>query len=151
MVIFVKILKRFIYAVNLGKRMENQTSISNPIIKEIVEKIRKNKEVLAILLFGSYLRTPKYARDIDICVILEKDLPAKDMSKKRLKYLSHAPGKLDIQIFQLLPLYVRSKILKESKILYSKDTKKIYEKAYETIKDYNLFEKHYLDYIQAAA
>ncbi len=39
MVIFVKILKRFIYAVNLGKRMENQTSISNPIIKEIVENI----------------------------------------------------------------------------------------------------------------
>jgi len=120
-------------------------------LKIVVNKIKKDKDVLAVMLYGSYLRNKKYARDIDICVILSKKMQTKEMSRKRMKYLSQANDKIDIQIFQLLPLYIRIRILKEGKILFSRNRKKVYEKAYEAIKEYNLFEKYYLDYIEAAA
>jgi len=120
-------------------------------IKEIIDRIKKDKEVIAIILFGSYSRKKDYARDIDLCVMLDKKYSEYFMSKKRLSYLSGIPDKFDIQIFQLLPLYIRIKILKEGKILHSKNTKKIYNLAYETIKDYELFKPHYEDYIKAAA
>lgn len=118
-------------------------------IKKIVNKIKKNKEVLAVMLFGGYARkkiTP--LSDIDLCVMLDKKYKTNDMVKKRLNYLAYAPDKFDIHVFQLLPLYVRIKVLKESKILYSKDTRRIYDFAYQTIKEYDRFKPRYEDYIK---
>jgi uncharacterized protein len=120
-------------------------------ITAAVDRIRKDKKVLAVLLFGSYARKQNYARDIDLCVMLDGSYSDFDMSRKRLDYLKYAKDKFDIQIFQLLPLNIRVKILKEGKLLYSKDEKRIYDVAYSTIKDYNLFEPHYKDYIEVAA
>lgn len=120
-----------------------------PKIKKIVDKIKRNKEVMAIMLFGSYARkriTP--LSDIDLCIMLDKKYKINDMVKKRLNYLTYAPDKFDIQVFQLLPLYVRIKVLKEGKILYSKDTRKIYDFAYQTIKEYERFKPRYEDYIK---
>ena len=118
-------------------------------IKRIVGRIKKNKEVMAVILFGSYVRSREYARDVDICVVLDKKYANYEMSKKRLEYLNFAPDKFDIQIFQLLPLNIRVKVLKEGKILYSKNLKKLYDISYQTIKDYFLFEPRYKDYIKA--
>ncbi len=118
-------------------------------IKKIVDRIKKNKEVLAVMLFGSYARkkiTP--LSDVDLCIMLDKKYKTNDMVKKRLNYLAYSPDKFDIQVFQLLPLYVRMKVLKEGKILYSKDTRKIYDFAYQTIKEYERFKPRYEDYIK---
>ena len=117
----------------------------------VIDKIKKDKEVIAIILFGSYARKKEYAGDIDLCIMLDKKYSEYFLSKKRLSYLRGIPDKFDIQIFQLLPLYIRVKILKEGKILHSKNIKKIYAIAYETIKDYGLFKPYYEDYIKAAA
>ncbi len=123
--------------------MENEINV-------IVDRIRKDKEVIAVFLFGSYMRKKEYARDIDLCIVLDKNLDNKSMSKKRLRFLSYAHDKFDIQIFQLLPLHMRIKILKEGKVLYSKNEQKVYDLAYSTIRDFNLFEPHYNDYIEVA-
>lgn len=120
-------------------------------IKKIVNEIKKDKEVAGILLFGSYNRKKEYARDVDLCVMFDKGDDKLVMAKKRLNYLSKVPDKFDIQIFQLLPLHVRIKILKEGKVLYSKKMRKIYDTAYKTVKEYNLFEPHYKDYVKMAA
>ena len=124
-------------------------------INETVNKIRKDKKVIAVLLFGGYARKREYARDIDLCVILDPEYSkrqgAYELTKKRLKFLTYAPDKFDIQIFQLLPLYIRIKILKEGKILYCKDMRKIYDLAYRTIKEYEDFKPRYKDYIEAVA
>ena len=117
--------------------------------KAIIEKIKKDKKVIAVLLFGSYARKKSYARDIDICIVLDKEYTNYEMSKKRLKFLASAHDKLDIQIFQQLPLYIRSKILKQSKVLYCKDMKKIYDLAYSTIREYEDFKPRYEMYIGA--
>ena len=114
---------------------------------KIVNRIKKDKDVIAIMLFGSYVRNKKYARDVDICVFL-KDDDDKKAFKKRLIYLKGTSDKLDIQIFQQLPLYVRINVLRDGKILYLKNKKRLYNLAYETLKSYAFFEKYYLDYIR---
>lgn len=116
-------------------------------IKKVVNIIKKDSDVIAIILFGSYLKNKKYARDVDMCVILKGKKDAKKFFKKRIEYLSHIPNKFDIQIFQLLPLNVRISVLREGKILYSSNRSEIYSIAYETIKDYALFENYYKDYV----
>jgi hypothetical protein len=116
-------------------------------LKNTIEKIKKDKDVIAIMLFGSYARNKEYARDIDLCVFLNKNYTAKEIFKKRLNYLSGLPDKFDIQIFQQLPLYVKISVLKEGKMLFCKNEDLIYELAYETLKSYIFFEKHYLNYI----
>ncbi len=118
-------------------------------IKKVVNKVKKNKDVLAVMLFGSYAgRKISPLSDVDLCVILNKKYSSKEMTRKRLKYLTYASNKFDIQIFQLLPLYIKIKILKEHKILYSKNTRKIYDIAYQTIKEYESFKPKYEDYIE---
>ena len=102
-------------------------SINRKKIIEVVNKIKEDKEVIAVLLFGSFLRNKDYARDADLCVVMSPELKDQIMAHKRLKFLSIVPDKFDIQIFQLLPLYVRIQVLKEGKILYLKDEKKIYD------------------------
>ncbi|MBI2652452.1 nucleotidyltransferase domain-containing protein, partial [Candidatus Woesearchaeota archaeon] len=41
-------------------------------IKGIIDRIKKDKEVIAIILFGSYARKKEYAGDIDLCIMLDK-------------------------------------------------------------------------------
>lgn len=118
-------------------------------IRKIATKIMKEKEVIAVILFGSYAKNKEYANDIDLCIMFDKNYGNITMTKKRLAYSTYTPNKFDIQIFQLLPLYIRKRILKEGKLLYSKDTKKVYDISYLTIKDYGAFERHYKDYIKA--
>ena len=68
-------------------------------IREVVDKIKKDKDVIAIFLFGSYLRKKEYSRDVDLCVVLDKkNYEAKELGKKRLDYLTSAPDYFDIQI-----------------------------------------------------
>ena len=112
------------------------------LIKPIIEKAKKDKEVLAIALFGSYARNEPY-RDIDICIFLNKKISNLEMSKKKIDYLTIAKKNQDIQIFQQLPLYIRMRVLKDAKILYCKNEDALYELAFSTIKEFNLYEKVY--------
>ena len=57
-----------------------QTLISSKIENEI----KKDKEIIAVLLFGSYIKGENY-RDIDICIVLDKKYSKLEMSKKSFK------------------------------------------------------------------
>ncbi len=116
-------------------------------LKKVVRKIAKDKNVIAIMLFGSYARNKKYARDVDLCVFLDKNYDSKEFFKKRLSYLAGLPDKFDVQIFQQLPLYVRISVLREGRILYLKNKKILYNLAYNNLKENVFFERHYNNYI----
>lgn len=116
-------------------------------IKKKLEIVKNDKQVIAVLLFGSYLKG-RY-RDIDVCLVLDKKYSNKDMTEKRIRYYGALPDILDIQIFQQLPLYIRKKILEKHKILFCRDEDRLYEIAYETIKDFNMFEKGYNYYLES--
>ncbi len=118
-------------------------------LDETVKAIKKDRDVLAVMLFGSAARNQTTTMsDIDICIFLKSDIKDKHkMAEKRLEYLINAPDKFDIQIFQLLPLYIRVRVLKEGKILYCRNIKQLYDIAMKTMKEYAVFEPHYQTYL----
>jgi uncharacterized protein len=81
--------------------------------------------------------------DIDISVYYD----GSDASEFRLKVLSDLFDDVyDIKIFQQLPLPLRMQVLK-GKVLYEDDTSFMYDKAYETIKEFEDFKRGYYDYL----
>ena len=112
----------------------------------ILDKAKKNKEVIAVALFGSSLKTK--GRDIDICIFLDKKYSNLEMSKKRLEFLKKSKNGFDIQIFQQLPVYIRIRIIREGKILFCKNEDLLYDIAFSTIKEFDFFKKIYDMYLQ---
>lgn len=119
----------------------------NKKINTIIEKARKDKKIIAVALFGS--RVKGRGRDIDICLFLDKKYPNLEMSKKQLGFLKIVENNIDIQIFQQLPVYIRIRIIKEGKILFCKNTDLLYSIAFDTIKEFNSYEKVYETYLEA--
>ena len=69
------------------------------------------------------------------------------MSKKRLEYLKEVSDKIDIQVFQQLPVYIRIRVIRECKILLEKNSDLIYEIAFSTIREFDSFKKLYEMYL----
>jgi len=115
-------------------------------IQKILEKAKKDKQVIAVALFGSSLKSK--GRDIDLCLFLDKKYSNLEMSKQRMDYLKIADKEVDLQIFQQVPIYIRIRILKEGKILLSKNSPELYEIAFSTIKEFGFYKKLYTMYLQ---
>ncbi len=91
-------------------------------INELVEKL-KNQNVLAVILYGSYGK--EYFRedsDIDICVVAPKANKQK-LFEKTLELMQDE--RIDIKIFELMPLHLKIKVIREGKILWTKDEKEL--------------------------
>jgi predicted nucleotidyltransferase len=85
--------------------------------------------------------------DIDICVYYDDE--ADHASEFRLKVLTELFEDIyDIKIFQQMPVYARVDVFK-GKVLYCDDRRFLYDKAYETIKEFDAFKPKYYDYIGA--
>ncbi|HIH98011.1 MAG TPA: nucleotidyltransferase domain-containing protein [Thermoplasmata archaeon] len=115
---------------------------------DFLKKIKKDEEVLAVLLFGSYVKGGR-SSDIDVCIVLMPEgYENLSLSEKRLKYLSLVSNKIDIQIFQQLPLYVKINILKDGKEIFCRNEDLFYGLAFQTIKDFESFKKYYYGYLE---
>ncbi len=114
-------------------------------INKIIKKAKKDRDVLAVALFGSSLKGK--GRDVDICIFLKEKLGNLEMSKKGLEFLAGLPDKFDVNIFQQLPVYIRARILK-GKILFVKDEDALYEIAFSTIKEFESYKKLYEMYLE---
>ncbi|MGQ9719234.1 MAG: hypothetical protein ACUVWK_05295 [Nitrososphaerales archaeon] len=55
--------------------------------------------------------------------------------------------KVQVHIFQNLPIFMRIRVLKEGKILFCKDEGMLYEIAFKTIKEFEDFKKYYKEYL----
>ena len=105
-------------------------------IDRIIEPLRKNRDVISIYLFGSYARgREKPFSDIDICVIADRDA-------NRDEILSHSSKKIDISIFHDLPMSMRFRVIKEGKLLFSRDELKLHRTIVATIRSYLDFKPH---------
>lgn len=116
----------------------------------LLEQAGKDKDVLAVILFGSAARGELHeCSDIDVCLVLwSKRWEVEGFAQKLFEYLHFG---LDIKLFQQLPLYVRSRVLKEGKILLVKDEDQLYEVAIRTAKEFEDFKHIYRDYLEAIA
>ncbi len=118
------------------------------LIKGFLEQLNDMKvfsSIEFVILYGSSLNVYHLDEsDIDICIYINEE--KKKLPKIRLELLKKFNEKLDIQLFQLLPLYVQIEVLK-GEILYVKEEVRLYEIADETIDEYEEFYPLYLDYI----
>jgi hypothetical protein len=91
--------------------------------------------------------------DVDICVFLKPGKYRRDqLHGKRMMYVETAVNdKADVQIFQQLPVQVRSTVLKEAKWILVKDEGALYDLAMQTVKDFEDFRRHYEQYLAGVA
>lgn len=113
-------------------------------IEKILTKAKKDESVIAVILFGSYIKSEvKPMSDIDLCLILKENLDDLSMTNKRLEYLNLVSDKFDIHIFQQLPSFIKVRILKEGKILLEKDYETLFKIARDAIREFEFFKPHY--------
>ena len=117
-------------------------------LNTIIEEVKTDKEILALFLFGSTARkeNDKHS-DIDICLVLTpRSYNPRELSQKKLSYLKRF--NLDIQVFQQLPIYIKTRVLKEGKVLHCKDEDALYDIAFTVIQEFADFEPIYRDYLK---
>jgi len=118
-------------------------------IEKAIETIKNTKgfeNVRFIILYGSAAAGQmRKDSDIDLCIYYEGS--AEECSRFRFKALSELFDKAyDIQIYQQLPLYVRREVLKGD-VVYCRDMRFLYERAIDTIKNFEAFKHRFYDYI----
>ena len=116
--------------------------VNMPDFSRLIEKARKDKEIRAVILYGSYARSEDY-RDIDICLITDENA---DVVKKPLDYMKEFD--FDFHTYRELPLYIKVRVLEEGKILFARDEDELYDIAIETIRDFESFKSRYQEYLE---
>jgi hypothetical protein len=119
-----------------------------PELARLLRRAREDAEVLAVLLFGSAARDEAGpGSDVDVCLVLTaRPRSRMQLAEKRLQYLGDVD--LDVQIFQSLPLYIRSRVLKEGRVLFCRDEDALYETAFATIRTFERFKRTYRAYLE---
>ncbi len=122
-------------------------------LEALVEVSRRDPKVLAVMVFGSTARGDETASsDVDVCVFLMTEchpIEQLEMSNKRIDYL--AQFDLDVQIFEQLPLYVRSRVFKDGNVVFVRDEDKLYDVALRTIREFEDFKPVYYEYLEHVA
>jgi predicted nucleotidyltransferase len=123
---------------------------SFPAVARVIAQARQDQDVLAVMLFGSRARGEAHAQsDTDVCLVLGPGVESREAAtRKRLDYLSATD--LDLSIFQLLPLHIRSRVLKEGQVLFVRDEDSLYALAARTARAFEHFrhvQRRYLDEI----
>ena len=124
------------------------TVMTHPALPHLIGRAMDDPDILAVLLFGSRARGEAFgASDFDICLVLQPvsgSAPA--AGHKRLEYLSEFA--LDIAVFQQLPLYIRSRVLKEGTVLFVRDEDALYALAIRTARAFEDFKHIYREYLE---
>jgi uncharacterized protein len=115
--------------------------------EEIVKVLRNlgKEKVKFIVLFGSHAAgksTPLSDKDIAVYY----DGTENQRFRFRMFASGHLPENIDLQIFQDLPVYVRSAVL-HGKMLYHDDFQFVFNQYIKTIREFGYYKKHYDRYI----
>ena len=131
--------------------MKGQMNSQKEKLNGIIRDIKKDKQILAVFLFGSTAREENHKKsDIDVCLVLKAGrYTIKELSRKKLEYLKSYD--FDIQVFQQLPIYIKKRIIKEGKVLFCRDEAALYEIAFSVIREFADFEYIYRDYLKEVA
>ena len=114
-------------------------------IEEIVQKAKTDKNIVAIILFGSYAREEVNFRHIDIALLLRND--EHDYIKKAAEYW--ISDMFDISILNKLPVNTASRVLEEGKVLYVADPAELQRFSLKVVKEWADFKPLYSKMISA--
>lgn len=126
------------------------TTVEDLLNEKFVENLKRDDDILAVILFGSYARNEaRKESDIDVCIVL-KDKEHEKLSQKEMDYMSLVDDeRVQVHIFQNLPIFIRIRVLKEGKMIFCKDEDTLYDIAFRTIKEFEAFKKYYKDYLNS--
>lgn len=117
------------------------------VIKRKILTLDQEKKIRFIFLFGSvaeHKNTP--LSDIDIAIYYDGSPTQRFNFRKKM--LGSLPDKVDVQIFQDLPLIVQQEVIK-GKAIYSDDTEFMISECIKVVREFSSFEKYYNIYIDA--
>ncbi|MEK6938001.1 MAG: nucleotidyltransferase domain-containing protein [Nanoarchaeota archaeon] len=106
--------------------------------KNYLLQLKKDKKVMAIYQFGSYgtKKYNPYLSDVDICIFTADTSP-----NSILKLHSFGSEKVDISLFDHLPIYLKPEVFK-GKPLFIRDSSFISRKFAIAFREYQDFKKY---------
>ncbi len=108
-------------------------------LEEIIRTAKNDKEIIAVILFGSYARNEPDFRDIDVALLFKNENV--DYPKKATDYYSS--NIFDISILNRLPLNVASRVLEDGRPLYVSDWPALKEFSIKVIREWEDFKPLY--------
>lgn len=95
-----------------------------------------------IYLYGSYASGEVTERsDIDLCLYYDIE-DKKELYRTLFQISGSFPDRYDVQMYQLLPLYVQKEVFK-GELIYADDKGFVHDVARKTVKEYDDFEPRY--------
>jgi len=127
--------------------LESRTMLESYELNRLLARARGDDRILAVISFGSTVRGENTERsDVDVCLVPWIGPPdRRSLSELRIEYVGEFD--LDVQVFPLLPLFVRSRVLREGSVLFNRDDDALYEVAARTVRAFEAFKPTYRAYL----
>ena len=125
----------------------------SPRLDRLIERAKSDPHILAVMLFGSLARGEgRQGSDLDVCLVLPTEKDARgDQQNVVAAYLDLNVGGLHVSVFQQLPLYVRTRVLREGKVVACRDEDGLYEVARRTTRAFEAFKHRHREYLEEVA
>lgn len=92
--------------------------------------IIQSKDILGILLFGSYAIDMQTNRsDVDICIVAPQE-NSEEILSQIFQIINVNQKKYDVRLFQELPLYIKIRVIKNGVLIYTPNKYDLYEFFY---------------------
>ncbi len=114
---FIKEINVYKNEFELKKNQDNKKLIEKAV--NIILNDKLNNDIEAILLFGSFADNTYTKRsDIDICILFKNEISLSEATEFRIRTSGQLPSKVDVQVFNILPLKVKRDVARNHKVLY---------------------------------
>ena len=108
------------------------------MLAAIKDAAKKDSDIIAVLLFGSYARREPNYKDVDIALLFKDGT---DYEKKLfcyLKLVGAAEDKaFDIVVFNTMPLEMQERVFSEGELLYASDRPGLYDRSISVMMAFN--------------
>ncbi|MCA1916380.1 nucleotidyltransferase domain-containing protein [Methanospirillum hungatei] len=127
---------------NPALSQRNQDIIQKAL--DIIKQSTGFSKIRFIALYGS-VATGENSIHSDIDIAISCKMERLEAELYRMALLSELPEMIDLHIYENLPLYIRKSVL-GGVFLYMQNEDEVYDLAYDTIREFNLFKPHLDDY-----
>jgi len=123
------------------------------IVKDLSSELFKHKEIVFVLIHGSFIDQEKF-NDIDVAIYI-KEKPDSvlqyELNLEASLIMSDLfPREIDIRVLNKAPLYFQYNVIKNGDLLFTKSNDVFYDFKEIIIRDYLDFLPHHREYLKEA-